>query len=319
MSWKLRRHLIVCTFLGAALLFLAVELYLRFQYGLCSAVLMRADDDYEYIAQPNQKQKRFGNRVLYNSLSMRNEELREGSIRILCLGDSILNGGTLTDQRRLATSILSHELSKEAGKDVQVLNVSAGSWGPDNCMAWLKRHGDFGAIAIVLVVSSHDVHDTMTFVPIVGKSKSFPTRQYSLAIIELLDRYLFPQNKLFNMTKDEADAAFRKEHHIEKTDVSFNPGFQGILDYALERRMPFAIYLHATLYELEKGSYDDDGKAVIDFCQRNSILLFQDLGHGLTQQCIRENDYLHYSDAGQSLMARLLLPFCKDALQQPQR
>ena len=319
MNWKSKRRLIACTILGGALLLLGVELYLRVHYGLCSAVLMRADDDYEYIAQANQKLKRFGHRIQYNSLSMRNEELREGSIRILCLGDSILNGGTLTDQQRLATSILSSELSKDSGRDVQVLNVSAGSWGPDNCLAWLNKHGNFGAIGIVLVVSSHDVHDTMTFVPIVGKSKSFPTRQYPLAMIELLDRYLFPQNKLFYMTKDQADAAFRKEHHIEKTKVVFNPGFQGILEYARERQLPFVIYLHATLYEMEKGNYDEDGLAIIDFCQQNSIPLIQDLGHGLTKQCIRENDYLHYSDVGQSLMARLLLPFCKDVLLKSRR
>ena len=319
MSWKSKRRLIAYAFIGSVLLLLMLELYLRFHYGLCSAVLMRADDDYEYIAQPNQKQKRFGNKVQYNSLSMRNEELREGSIRILCLGDSILNGGTLTDQRLLATSILSSDLSKEFGRDVQVLNVSAGSWGPDNCMAWLKRHGDFGAVAIVLVVSSHDVHDTMTFVPIVGKSKSFPTRQYPLALIELLDRYLFPQSKLFNMTKDEADAAFRREHHIEKTDIAFNPGFLGILEYAREHRLPFLIYLHATLYELEIGSYDEDGRAIMDFCQRNAIPLIQDLGHGLTKQCIIHNDYLHYSEDGHSLMAKLLAPFCKDVLLKSQR
>lgn len=305
---------------GCLLLFLLIELFLRYHYGLCDAVLMQVDDDYEYIARPSQRRKRFGNFVLYNSLSMRSEELRDESRRILCLGDSILNGGTQTDHHNLATSILSRELSKETGQDVQVLNVSAGSWGPDNCLAWLNKHGHFGAKAIILVVSSHDVHDTMTFVPVVGRMKYYPVRQYSLAMIELWDRYLFPNSSFFHQTKATADEQFRREHHIEKTDIPFNPGFEGIREYAQTHGIPFVIYLHATLNELKAGKYDKDGQAIITYCHNNIIMLVQDLGNGLSDKCIRQNDYLHYSDEGQALMARLLKPLCKkilDARQTP--
>ncbi len=295
-------------------LLIITEIILRFHYGLCNAVLMRADDDYEYIAQPSQSRKRFGNKVIYNSHSMRNDELRPGSIRILCLGDSILNGGTLTDQSKLATTILSQELSRELAKDVQVMNVSAGSWGPDNCLAWLNQNGDFGAKAIILVVSSHDVHDTMTFVPVVGRLKSYPSRQHLLAIFELCDRYIFPKSTIFHRSKSSIDDEFRREHHIETTNVAFNPGFQGILDYARKHDMPFAIYLHATLDELDKGNYDADGQTIIQFCQKNHITLIQDLGNGLTKECIRKNDYLHYSNDGQKLMARLIKPFFNVAI-----
>ena len=312
---KQRIKLLVFWGIGTIIvLLLMLELFLRCHYGLCDAVLMRADDEYEYIAKPSQKRKRLGHTVIYNSQSMRNEELLPDSLRILCLGDSILNGGTITDQKHLATSIMSSSLSDALGAKVQVLNVSAGSWGPDNCLAWLKRHGDFGAKGIVLVVSSHDVHDTMTFVPVVGILKSYPSRQYPLAVLELWDRYLFPQSKVFSMTKDEIDDSFRKEHHIEATNVAFNPGFQGLLDYANEHGLPFAIFLHATLFELNKGVYDADGQAIIDFCQKNHIPLIQDLGHGLTRECIYKNDYLHYSKEGHALMAKLLLPFCHETL-----
>ena len=292
------------------LVFIGTEAFLRWRYGLCDAVLMRADDDYEYIAQPGQDRRRFGNRILYNSHSMRCEELREGSLRILCLGDSILNGGTLTDHSCLATTLLSNRLSSALSQDVQVLNVSAGSWGPDNCLAYLQRHGDFGARAIVLVVSSHDVHDTMTFVPVVGRMKSYPSRQYPLAFMELVDRYLYPKSNIFHQTKASIDDQFRREHHIERTDIPFNPGFQGILDYARARGLPMAIYLHATLYEMNDNSYDTDGMEVIRFAEENSLPLVRDLGNGLTVDCIRRNDYLHYSDRGQELMATLLYPVC---------
>ena len=297
------------------LAFIGAELFLRLHYGLCDAVLMRADDDYEYIAQPSQDRRRFGNRVLYNSLSMRSEELREGSVRLLFLGDSILNGGTLTDHEHLATTLLSRRLGSDLRRDVQVLNVSAGSWGPDNCFAWLKRHGDFGARAIVLVVSSHDAHDTMTFVPVVGRLKYYPTRQYPLAVLELWDRYLFPSSSVFHQTKADADAQFRREHHIERTSVPFNPGFQALAEYAREKSIPFAVYLHASAGELAAQSYDADGKAIRTFAESRGLPLVQDLGSGLSMECYRTNDGLHYGDAGQSLMAELLYPFCLKAAQ----
>ena len=302
-------------FVVAILLLLGAELFLRVHYGLCSAVLMRADDDYEYIAQPKQDRMRLGNRVLYNSYSMRSEELKDGSLRILCLGDSILNGGTLTDHEKLATTILSKELTVKINHEVQVLNVSAGSWGPDNCYAWLKRNGDFGAKLIVLVVSSHDVHDTMTFVPVVGRMKAFPVRQYPLALIEVCDRYLFPKSKLFNMTKDQADAAFRKENHIETTQVPFNPGFAAISEYASGKGMPFIVYLHASHDEFNAGTYDRDGQAIISFCKDRRIPFICDLENGLTSECFRENDYLHYNALGQALLAKLLMPVCLQELE----
>lgn len=309
-----RKWIIIGILVIVLILPLVAELFLRIHYGLCDAVLMRVDDDYEYIAQPNQKRKRFGNLILYNSLSMRSEELREGSRRILCLGDSILNGGTLTDHKNLATSILSQELSADMGQDIQVLNVSAGSWGPDNCLAWLNKHGHCDAEAIILVVSSHDVHDTMTFVPVVGRMKYYPVRQYSLALIELWDRYLFPNSSFFHQTKATADEQFRREHHIEKTDIPFNPGFDGIREYTQSKGIPFAIYLHATLYELQADEYEKDGQEIINYCKQNDIPLIQDLGNGFSQKCILENDYLHYSKEGQMLMVNLLKPFCMKIL-----
>ena len=111
-----RIKLLVYWGFGAVIvLFLGLEFFLRGHYGLGDAVLMLADDEYEYIAQPSQRRRRFGHTVIYNSQSMRNEELVPGSLRILCLGDSILNGGTITDQRHLATSIMSSSLSSNRG------------------------------------------------------------------------------------------------------------------------------------------------------------------------------------------------------------
>ena len=111
---------------------------------------------------------------------------------VLGFGDSVLNGGTLTDQDSIATTIVEKQL-RRTNANLRFLNISAGSWGPDNCAAYLKKFGSFDAKMIVLFVSSHDAHDNMTFEKTVGVHKSYPNEQYPLALLELLDRYVRPR------------------------------------------------------------------------------------------------------------------------------
>ena len=285
---------------------IGMELFLRWHYGLCDAVLMRSDPDYEYIAQPDQNRKRFGNHIKYNTYSMRSDDLRDGSLRILCVGDSILNGGALTDHSDLATTLLSEKLSASLKKDIQVLNVSAGSWGPDNCAAYLKKNGHFGASAIFLITSSHDARDTMTFAPVVGKLKYYPNKQYKLAVVELLDRYLNVDMSLFHKTKDEVDENFRKQHHIEQTADKFNSGYATIFDYAKKHKIPLYIYLHANQKELHTKKLEPLGEEIVAFAKKNKIPLYCDLNNGLEASWFR--DPIHYSPKGQKKMADILYP-----------
>src|SRR5690554_6449125 len=121
--------------------------------------------DYEYAMKPNQDLKRFGNRIFINSHGMRSGELRSNSIKILKFGDSVLNGGVASDQSEITSTLLELDLNEVSSLpgDYQVLNVSAGSWGPDNAYAWMTKHGDFNAEVIVLLFSSHDWQDQMSF------------------------------------------------------------------------------------------------------------------------------------------------------------
>src|SRR3954453_5472217 len=116
---------------------LGLETFLRFYFGFCDTVLIEYDPVYEYIAKPNQNHFRFRNHIKYNAESMRSEEVDTATEQILGFGDSVINGGVLTDNDSLATTILSDSLTKYEGKKVQFLNISAGSWGPDNCFAYL--------------------------------------------------------------------------------------------------------------------------------------------------------------------------------------
>lgn len=254
--------------LALIIVFISSEFILRTCFGFCHAPLYVESSKYEYICAPNQNIYRFGNHIIYNSYSQRSDEPDTSKFIILGLGDSVMNGGVQTDNKDLATSILSEE------KGVQMLNISAGSWGPDNCFAYLKEHGLFNAKAIVLVVSSHDAYDNMDFQPVVGVHKSYPKQQYSLAWVELFDRYLLPRfQKVQTEDPDQQvlagiDINKAKNPHVVK---KFNIGFDSLKSLAEENSIPLCIYLHPDRKEFAAHSYNQQGLEIITWAKENNI------------------------------------------------
>jgi hypothetical protein len=283
----------------ATIFIVGVEVFLRCYYGFCDAVLTQESDKYEYIAQPNQNRFRFRKHVAYNELSMRSQSIDnkcvEGGVKITILGfgDSVLNGGVQTEQDSLATCIIENVLTQEYEKNVRCLNISYGSWGPDNCYAYLEEKGDFDADLIFLVVSSHDAHDNMDFQKVVGVHPAYPAKQYSSAIYELIDRYLIP--RIFTKKK-EAD-------HIVKGDV-FNSGFLSFSHYTHKNEIPFFIYLHPDEKEMQDGKYDRQGDEIIEFCADNNIPLLKGIEYE-DESCFR--DGIHLNEHGQQILANALL------------
>jgi hypothetical protein len=291
--------------LVAVLLISSIEIFMRVYYGFCDTVLMQEDSAYEYIPQPSQNRFRFRNEVKYNSNSMRSEEIDTSAIIILGFGDSVINGGVQTTQDDLATEILSDSLSKQYGKNVQFLNISAGSWGPDNCYAYLKKHGAFKAKSIFLFVNSHDAFDNMNFEKIVDIHKSYPSKQYSSAIYELVDRYVLPRlkskTKKVELNTDELGINKKTSNSV------FNTGFLSFLNYSKEKRIPLTIYLHADKEELVAGTYNEQGQDIINFANNNSVPIILDLENGLEVSDFR--DVIHLNEKGQVRIANLILYF----------
>jgi len=297
----MKKRLVVFTIIIIIGLFV-VETFLRIYLGFCDTVLMREDAGYEYIAMENQKRNRFQNFIKYNSYSMRSDELCKNATIILGFGDSVINGGVMTDHDSLATTLLSDTLSSVLKRKVQFLNVSAGSWGPDNCYAYLKKHGDFNAVCIFLIVSSHDAYDNMDYNKIIGVNKSFPNEQYSLALYELFDRYLLP--KLLKVKSDKENGA---DLGINKRTVEseFNTGFGAFLNYSNITGIPIIVYLHATRNELNNGSYNKQGKEIIEYCLKNNIYIIKDIEQGILDNDYRDN--IHLNEGGQQAMAKIIL------------
>lgn len=173
------------------------ELIARHGYGLGDPPLSVGDQDIDYIFRPNQHCSRFGNRIWYNDLSMRMDADVSGAAparrKLFVVGDSVVNGGALTDQDDLATSILQHEFPKWL-----VCNVSAGSWGPGNYVAYFRRHPSLVGTndVLFLEVASHDLWEDDPrdgAGKIVGVDVSFPARRPFCALSDGWFRYALPR------------------------------------------------------------------------------------------------------------------------------
>ncbi len=186
-----------------AICLICCEFISRYYLGLGDPPLMMSDSKIEYLFQPNQSGHRFGNYFHYNAYSMRSDDFPEhkrspNELRVLMIGDSVLNGGSLTDQSQLASTILEHELAETLHRPVVVGNISAGSWGPPNELEYVRRFGLFEADVVVIVVSSHDIVDVPTFEPNVGVRPDAPDRKPFSATTELLTRYILPRLHIGN-------------------------------------------------------------------------------------------------------------------------
>lgn len=306
-------------FLGIFIVLILIgELVLRFAFGFCDALLYRKSDKYEYIAQPNQDRHRFGAHIYYNSYSQRNGEPDSTKVRVLGLGDSVIFGGTWMDQDSLASTLFSEATG------TQMLNISAGSWGPDNCAAYLKENGTFGASAMILVCSSHDAFDVMTHVPVVGVVPTYPDRQYKLAWAELIDRYIVPRIRMmFWRTKVKLDPDQQVVKNIEfkntvrQKSALFDKGFDQLLEIAREKNIPMAIYLHAEQDEIKAGSYNEMGQMIIKWAEAHGVKLVEGLKAGEKENMY--HDKIHFNEAGQRFMATQLVKMYDEYLKQPAR
>ena len=207
---KKRRWRRRLAWLAVAVLVLLVagELFARFYLGLGDPPLSEADSKIEYLFKPDQDCHRFGHHIHYNHYSMRSEDFpqhksKPDELRVMVVGDSVVNGGVLTDQSELATTILEKKLAEDLKRPVVVGNISAGSWGPPNELAYLERYGLFDADVLVIVLSSHDYADVPTFTPVVG-TRAYPDHKPLLALWEGFDRYVIPKFE----KKKEANEGF---------------------------------------------------------------------------------------------------------------
>lgn len=189
-AWRASRALPLLA-LAVALL-AAAELACRGVLGLGTPPLYEADAGFEYRLRPNQDLHRFGNHIFVNRWGMRAPDFEAGKadageLRVMVMGDSVVNGGSQIDQDDLGTTLLQARLQAELGRPVTVGNISAGSWGPGNWLAYAQRFGFFDADVVALVLGGGDQADNPSFAPL---GINHPTQRPLLAMEEAVQRYL---------------------------------------------------------------------------------------------------------------------------------
>ncbi len=282
-------------------LLITAELTARFYLGLGDVPVYIEDKHFEYIYAPNQDVKRFGNSILTNEFSMRSKPLtNKDEIRILKIGDSIINGGSQTDQDSLASSILEEELSQKFEFNVRVLNVGANSWGPDNAFEYIRKFGHFNSSMLVLVFSSHDYYDHMHFQKVVGIHPAWPKEKPFLALCDGFSKYFLPWIKNKVLSNHNEYSYLSAEHNKDY----INPGWAYFFNYVEQQQLDLLVYLHPTKQEVINESYDINGLKLIELFSQNKIDFINGLEHNNDVSFYR--DFIHLNNKGQKRLAQVL-------------
>lgn len=299
-SWK------SCIFLGVFVL-IAAEVVARYGFGLGAPPLFVVHPTIEYMYMPNQDLVRFGNRILINSYGMRSEEIPEqkqkDEMRILVFGDSVLNGGNLTDHADLATTIAAKKLTDGGDQEFWIGNVSAGSWGPGNYLAYVKAYGFMQADMIGLLISSHDYGDDRSFEPL--DKKNHPVRKPRSALIEGIERYL--PRYLPATIKASANRSVTPPD--DKTVEKVLGELKEFLMLA-KKQGQVVVFQHLESSEVELGKLNAGGARIAALCAILDIpvvSLRSSFEHAIVKGQNPYRDNIHINELGQQLVAEALI------------
>lgn len=304
-------------------LLVVVEVSLRSLFGFGNPLTYIADEKIGYLLAPNQRTRRFGNRIEINEYSMRSpaipQERSPDAFRVLILGDSIANGGWWTDQADIISEMLAGELrggdkgensqsipnpTSKIQNSVEVLNASANSWGPRNELAYLQRFGTFNAQAVVLIINTDDLFATApTSIP-VGRDRNYPAKKPPLAIVETISRYLLPAKQVPEMAQVNAEKGDRVGYNLQ--------AIAEIQTITRQTNSYFLLVMTPLLREIgSPGPRDYELKArerLTDFTQSQQItyLDFLPVFNSKEQPNTLYRDHIHLSPQGNQIVSEAI-------------
>ncbi|MCH7518009.1 MAG: SGNH/GDSL hydrolase family protein [Candidatus Dadabacteria bacterium] len=295
----MRKFLI--TLIVVFVLLIGAEVSLRIFFGLGNPPLMLGDDEIGYLFKGNQDLKRFGNRIKYNSYHQRSEELADNpDYRILMIGDSVTNGGVLTDHKDIVTEVLEENLNLKYGVEGEVLNASAGSWGIENEYAYIKRFGTFDSEIVILQLNTGDFLQYKSTKEVVG-SHAMPDKKPSSALTELFYRYILHRYILSNSSgsRDNNDMYKQFEKNLE--------ALLGIIKQVKESNEQLIVVLTPLKNELDKKKSISVREMTKSLLDENEIIYIDLLDDGLELQKSHFRDSIHFNRDGNQYMAYVLL------------
>lgn len=296
-----------CLLVGVAI---AGELASRYILGLGDPPLYRLDPDIEYELVPSRSYTRFGNSYRVNAYSMRSDPFPalkpfEGELRVMVLGDSIVNAGGRVDQADLATDKLPMLLINELKRPVVVGNMSAGSWGPMNELAFVKKHGVFDADVLILVLNSHD-DDDVPGLEVIGPQ--WPQHTPVLALEELISNYVV---RAVQRTLGSPAAAPARSAEQRELDIAASKqAFIDLVALLRARNVKVGVIQHAARTELG-GTFDPGHATIAEWAKQQDVPVWQlapllSAVPGGPDAAYLPGDTAHLSAKGQAALAELL-------------
>jgi len=280
--------------LAGVTILLAGEAFCRFVLGLGDPPLAMVHPQIEYLFKPDQQLRRLGNQISYNRWSMRSAHFspqkKPGELRVMVFGDSVINGGALVDQKDLTTSILEDALEEALGVRVVVGNISAGSWGPPNWLAYAEQFGLFDADIVAIVASSHDYADVPSSEPVVGVSPDMPEDRPWSALAEGITRYL--PRYIPSLSRQVPPKTQPSPHDIAWALAALDT----LIGLAQTNGAQVICAQHLEVTEVTYGKPLPGHDAIRDVCRHAGVEPFDIEGHGTPR--LHYRDSIHLSSDG---------------------
>lgn len=292
----------------------SAEGFLRWRYGLGNPPQMMSDELTEYRYVPDREYRRRGNRIAINTFSMRSDPFpakrsRPDELRVIVIGDSVVNGGAQTDQSRLATSLLQDRLRADSPGAI-VGNASAGSWGPQNMLGYVRRFGLLDANVVAIVVSSHDAADSVVEFP--SRTELAPP-PYRFALTELYGQL----SDRWGLTTAGGAASATQPYTVG------DPGpclmaFGEMLDAVRAAGATPVVVFHYEAGELDPNVEVEGHRLLREVCESRGVTpivrMREQLGDSRRAGRDPFRDAIHPNDVGQMILADVLTTAVRDAL-----
>ncbi len=239
---------------------------------------------------------------------------RDDAWTTLVVGDSVVDGLALTDDRDTITGLLNEAAIDHAGHRLVFRSLAGGSWGTPQQLGYLKAYGTLGAKAAVLVLNSGD-----TVTPAVRTDPVYPTRKPWMAAEELVMRYFLRCRRHLLDGPDrgsEARAADVPAEIAHSADASAVGRWclAEILRLGRERSIPMAIVVWPGREEAAHGSWGTEVDVMREVASRDGVPLISLMDKvrerpGFERHLYR--DGIHPSEAGNRLIAGAILELSK--------